>query len=239
MDKIRADLATAIKTNFSLLGLNINDPSVVCDCHITPGSGGATVPAVSSTNVAPQVSIASQFIEGGSTLTGPVPLSHVDPGNVPFILPTGVETIVAQQQSDAQKALKVAQDAAAEAAKKLSPTPVSVTVSAPSLAVNTTATATATASTVAAANTVPIAANTSDTSSDTIAQPAPVIEPFAPRHGDWPPRRLRMNPWDTRQQKKSGGGWGLCGQLSFAQLVSFIVSVAIAWYVLLRVRRRE
>ena len=242
MEKIQQELSAAVKQNFALLGLDIQDPTVTCSCTITPGAKNVIPPA--SAFVKPDIpSVESQFVHGAS-ISGNIPLSPFDPGNVPFILPGGVtaDSVIAKQQEDAQKALKVAEDAATEASKQLAlrmtqdsavggattrvqavqPVPVKVTVSVPSLAINTSATS--------AGDTVPgtsmiTSNNILDTTSGLVTTAGvgsitgstiqPLVEGFEPRS-----HTIRQEP----------GGYGFCGKLTRNEMLLVIIAGGLAWY---------
>ena len=240
MERVQQELSTAIKTNFAMLGLNIADPSVVCNCSITPGGNSplAPAPAVTSSGPTAASTIASQFVAGGSTLsTADLALNTVDPGNAPFILPVGqtADSIVAAQQTDAQKALEIATAAADAAAKKLATTAtVTVTSTAnSSTGAPTSASVTSSPNTVATPTTMTIAPYATDSTAATASTPAGIIESFAP----YPSKRFHTMAWED-DDYRDNGGWGLCGRLTGSHIIFLIISVVVAWYVMKTVRAR-
>ncbi len=236
MDKVQQELSSAIKTNFALLGLNIPDPSISCNCTVTPG-GNKPIAPITITTTPATPSVVSQFVAGGSTMTtDSLPLSLVDPGNAPFILPTGmtVEGVVAAQQTDAQKALQVAEAAAAAAAAKLATT-ATVTVSTVSNSNSGTGLTTTVSATSSADNTT-TSTTTADPYVTTTPAPSALIESFVSRPSNhrYPVvgARLHTMKWDRRDTRSSGDGWGLCRQMSGFQFALVVVTVLAAWYVL-------
>ena len=244
MDRIQNDLAAAIKNNFKLLGLDVPNPTISCDCTIHGGSSGITAPVTIPSPVAP---VQSQFVPGMTsfTATSDMPLSLVDPGNAPFIFPNNLseEAIVTQQQIDAQSALKVAQDAAARAAQALAPSPVTVTVSAPALSVNTMATntnvtGTTSATAIDASNALTgISGVSADTGAASFNE---VMSNTGTATGAF--TTLTVPPVELVE--RFGGaswnqpGYGLCGKMSLNQILLIaLVIIVIAYWVRTRMRR--
>lgn len=225
MDRIQQELSAAVKSNFKLLGLNITDPEVVCNCSISPGGNKPSPPPVFSGT--PQLIVGS-----GVSPTGTV-LSLMDPGNASFILPAGTTaaSIVAAQQTDAQKALEVAKAAAAAAAAKLA---TSATVTVKSVGsgdspLTTTVTATSSPDNSQTSVTVLTPYSTTTTNAPALVESFSSSESFAPFNSK---RRLHT-------LKLHDGGWGLCGQLSGSQFFLFLVTLALGWYILKVVRDRS
>ncbi len=236
MDKVQQELSAAIKTNFAMLGLNIADPSISCNCSITPGGNKPAAPVTITTSPTTPA-IVSQFVAGGSSvITDDLPLSLVDPGNEPFILPAGVtaDSIVSAQQTAAQTALKVAEVAAAAAAARLARTATVTVTSAGSGGSSTTVSATSSADNTATSSTTSTPYLSTTTTSSGL--PSPIIESFKPQseRSRFPSvqGRLHTMQWETRGAHSRDGGWGLCGQLSKMQFVLFIVGVFVAWYLM-------
>ena len=243
MNQVQQELATAIKTNFAMLGLNIDDPSITCNCSITPGGNKPSAPVIITTaTTTPDV--VSQFVAGGSTLsTDSLALNAVDPGNAPFIFPAGTtpDSIVSDQQTAAQAALEVAQAAAAKAAATLATTATVTVTSSASGGPATTVSATSSADNTTTSTSTATPDLVSSGSPVTALTPASLLESFTPRNerrggGGHPTmeRRLHTLQLDlTRTRRQSGGGgWGICGQLSGLQLTFFVVGIIIAWYVM-------
>src|SRR5688572_25826889 len=113
MDQIASSLQKAIQDNFrklNILGM-ASTPEVMCNCSLFNPSG-----TVETTTLKPTVSsqpILSQFIPGEKN-DGKLLL--VDPGNAPFILPTGMTPDdILMEQAAAIKPLVDAAEAKAKA----------------------------------------------------------------------------------------------------------------------------